>query len=68
MTHRRKEKNFKNKKENNRKKLCYECEKTDHFVKNFRNENVMSQRQLNITLKKIFKINDMKKAVNETIT
>ena len=40
MTHRRKEKNSKNKK----KKLCYECEKTDHFVKNCRNENVMSQR------------------------
>ena len=28
----------------------------------------MFQQQLNITLKKIFKINNMKKTVNETIT
>ena len=27
----------------------------------------MFQRQLNVTLKKIFKINDLKKVVNETI-
>ena len=67
MTHQHKEKNFKNKKKNKEKKLCYECEKTDHFVKNCRNENVISQRQLNITLKKISEIDDMKKAVNETV-
>ena len=67
MTHWRKEKNSKNKNKNKEKKLCYECEKTDHFVKNCHNESVMLQRQLNITLKKIFKINDMKKAVNETL-
>ena len=68
MTHRRKRKNFKNKKNDKEKKLYYECEKTGHFVKNCRNENVMSQRQLNVTLKKIFEIDDMKEAVNETIT
>ena len=67
MTHCRKEKNFKSKKKSKRKKLYYECKKTDHFVKNCRNENVMSQRQLNVTLKKIFKIDDMKKAVNKTV-
>ena len=68
MTHRRRKKNFKNKKENKEKKLCYECEKTDHFVRNCRNENVMPQRQLNVTLKKISETDDMKKAVNETVT
>ena len=44
MTHRCKEKDSKNKKENKEKKLYYKCEKIDHFVKNCRNENVMSQR------------------------
>ena len=67
MTHRRKKKNSKNKKENKEKKLCYECEKTDHFVRNCRNESVMSQRQLNVTLKKISKINDMKKTVSRAV-
>ena len=47
--------------------MYYEYEKTDHFVKNYRNENVMLQQQLNITLKKIFKIDNMKKVVNETV-
>ena len=41
ITHRRKEKNLKNKKKNKKEKLCYECEKTDHFVKNCCNKNVM---------------------------
>ena len=68
MTHRSREKNLKNKKNEKKKKLCYECEKTDHFVRNCRNKNVMSQRQLNVTLKKIFKTDDLKKAVNETVT
>ena len=67
MTHRSREKNLKNKKNEKKKKLCYECEKTDHFVRNCRNESVMSQRQLNITLKKIFETDDLKKAVNETV-
>ena len=67
MTHRRRKKNPKNKKKDKEKKLCYECEKTDHFVKNCRNENVMFQQQLNVTLKKIFETDDMKKAVNETV-
>ena len=67
MTHQSREKNFKNKKNEKEKKLCYECEKTDHFVRNCRNESVMSQRQLNVTLKKIFETDDLKKAVNETI-
>ena len=66
ITHRRKKKNFKSKKKSKKEKLCYECEKTDHFVKNCCNENMMFQRQLNITLKKIFKTDDMKEAVNET--
>ena len=60
MTQRRKEKNFKNK-----KKLCYECRKTDHFVKNCCNESVMFRQQLNVTLKKIFKTNNKKNTVNE---
>ena len=68
MTHRRKEKNLKSKKESKRKKLCYECKKTGHFVKDCRNKNMMFQRQLNITLNKISEIDNMKKAVNETIT
>ena len=68
MTHRCKKKNLKNKKESKKKKLCYECEKTGHFVRNCRNESVISQRQLNVTLKKIFKIDNMKKIVNETVT
>ena len=42
ITHRRKEKNFKDKKKSKKKKLCYECEKADHFIKNCRNESVMS--------------------------
>ena len=68
MTHRRKGKNFKSKKESKEKKLCYECEKTDHFIKNCRNENVMPQRQLNVTLKKISETDNMKKTVNEAVT
>ena len=42
MTHRYKEKNSKKKK--NKKKLCYECKKIDHFIKNYRNESMMPQR------------------------
>ena len=64
MTQQHKEKNFKNKK--NKKKLYYECKKTDHFVRNCRNESVMSRRQLNIMLKKIFKIDDTEKIDNKT--
>ena len=67
ITHQRKKKNFKNKKKSKKKKLYYECEKTNYFVKNCCNKNVMSQRQINITLKKIFEIDDVKKIVNETI-
>ena len=47
--------------------MCYKCEKTNHFVRNCRNESVMPQQQLNVTLKKIFKIDNMKEAVNETV-
>ena len=68
MTHQRRKKNSKDKKKDKEKKLCYECEKTDHFVRNCRNESVMPQRQLNVTLKKIFETDDMKEAVNETVT
>ena len=67
MTHRSKEKNLKNKKNEKEKKLCYECKKTDHFVRNCRNKSVMSQRQLNVTLKKISETDDLKKTVNKTI-
>ena len=67
MTHWSRKKNFKSKKNEKEKKLCYECEKTDHFVRNCRNESVMSQRQLNVTLKKISETNDLKKVVNKTI-
>ena len=56
MTHQRRKKNSKSKKKDKEKKLCYECEKTGHFVKNCRNESVMSQRQLNVTLKKYLKL------------
>ena len=47
--------------------MCYKCEKTDHFVRNCRNESVISQRQLNVTLKKISETNDLKKVVNKTV-
>ena len=67
MIHRRKEKNSKNKKTNEEKKLCYECKKTDHFVRNCRNKSVMSQRQLNVTLKEISEIDDMKKTDCKTV-
>ena len=48
MIHQCKEKNFKSKKKSKEKKLCYECEKTDHFVTNYCNENMMLWRQLNV--------------------
>ena len=67
MTHRRRRKNLKSKKKDKKKKLCYECEKTNYFVKNCRNESVMLQQQLNVTLKKTSETDDMKKAVNETV-
>ena len=66
MIQQRKEKNFKNKK--NKEKLCYECEKTNHFVQNYRNESVMSRRQLNITLKRISEIDNTEKTDNKTET
>ena len=68
MTYWRKKKNSKSKKERKEKKLYYECEKTDHFVRNCRNENAMPQWQLNITFLKIFETDDIKEAVNETVT
>ena len=43
MTQQRKEKNFKNKRKN-KEKLCYECEKTGHFIRNCCNESVMPRR------------------------
>ena len=46
--------------------MCYECEKTDHSVKNCRNKNVMFRRQLNITLKKVFEIDNKNNTVNKT--
>ena len=48
--------------------MCYECEKTDHFVRNCRNESVMLQRQLNVTLKRVFETDDTKKTDNKIKT
>lgn len=63
---RRKEKNFKSKQV--RKKLCYECNKEDYFVRNCKNENMMFRRQFNVTLKKIFEIKKSKKTNDKTKT
>ena len=35
-------------------KTCYSCDKLSHFVKNCRSRGMMSQRQINVTLKKKF--------------
>ena len=67
MTQQRKRKNSKSKRRN-KKKLCYECEKTDHFVRNCRNESVMSRRQLNITLKRVSETDDTEKTDNKIKT
>ena len=45
--------------------MCYECEKTDHFIKNYYDESVMSRRQLNVTLKRIFETEDTKNILNK---
>ena len=68
MTHRRRRKNSKNKKKGKEKKLCYECEKTGHFVRNCRNESVMPQQQLNVTLKRISETDNTEKTDNKTET
>ena len=51
FTKRRKEKNLK-KKQNNKTKACYTCEKINHFARDCRFKKLMSQRQINVTLKK----------------
>ena len=49
-----KEKNFKIKRNNMKKdKTCYTCDKSSHFVKNYRSRKMMLQRQINVMLKKI---------------
>ena len=67
ITQQRKGKNSKNKKKS-KEKLCYECEKTDHFVRNCRNENVMLRRQLNVTLKRISETDDTEETDNKIKT
>ena len=48
-----KEKNFKIKRNNMKKdKTCYSCDKSSHFVKNYRSRIMMPQRQINVMLKK----------------
>ena len=51
FTKRRKEKNLK-KKQNNKTKACYTCEKINHFARDCRFKKLISQRQINATLKK----------------
>ena len=48
-----KEKNLKAKQNNMKKnKTCYSCDKSSHFVKNYRSRIMMPQRQINVMLKK----------------
>ena len=57
FTQQRKSKKFKNKQQNNKKnKKCYECDKLNHFARNCRFKGLISQRQINATLKKISEI------------
>ena len=51
LTKRRKEKNLK-KKQNNKTKACYTCEKINHFARDCRFKKLMFQRQINATLRK----------------
>ena len=46
-------KNPKTKRDNTKKnKTCYSCDKSSHFVKDCRSRGMMSQRQINVMLKK----------------
>ena len=48
-----KKKNLKVKRNNMKKdKTCYSCDKSSHFVKNYRSRGMMFQRQINVMLKK----------------
>ena len=48
-------KNFKVKRDNIKKnKTCYSCDKLSHFAKNCESRKIMSQRQINVMLKKKF--------------
>ena len=54
---RKKNKSFKNKQQNNRNnKKCYACDKSNHFARDCRSKKLMSQRQINATLKIILEI------------
>ena len=35
-------------------KTCYSCDKSSYFVKDYRSREMMSRRQINVMLKKIF--------------
>ena len=64
FTQRRKEKNSKEK-QNNKNKTCYSCDKINHFSKDCRSKKLMSQRQINATLRKELEIEtNWKKVVN----
>ena len=48
-----KKKNFKIKRGNTKKnKTCYSCDKSSHFVKDYRSREMMFQRQINVMLRK----------------
>ena len=58
----KKRKSFRNKQQNNKNsKKCYACDKSNHFVRNCRLKILMSQRQINVTLKIIFEIDKKRK-------
>ena len=52
---RKKNKSFRNKQQDNRNsKKCYACDKSNHFARDCRSKKLISQRQINATLKVIF--------------
>ena len=62
---RKKNKSLRNKQQDNKNsKKCYACDKSNHFVRDCRSKKLMSQRQINATLKIVFETEkNWKKAV-----